>query len=227
MLSTSKELVLRLALLLSLLSSTDIAYAETSRDILLGVANKCLDTKMDNYCSSCSIPRTDSPCDSQGQCRLSLDLWSLSDEFASFRDAKMCGCSADFVHGLTIPRETVTGVEDPRRPDTIWDFAWRIGLQKIPEAELALVVNPKNKRSQDQLHVHMLRYHHERLPDMYQYQAGEVSDLKTVWHLAREYADQKSWSDYGVLVIRSKRTEYSVFVTPFNSEHAFTKYRCN
>lgn len=204
-----------------------VAHSEVSRDILLGIANKCLDPMVDNYCSSCSIPRTDSVCTNQGQCRLSLDLWSLSDEFASFRDAKMCDCNADFIHGLTIPRNTVTGVEDPRRPDTIWDYAWRVGLERIPEHELALVVNPKNKRSQDQLHVHMLRYFPERQAEMNQYLAGEINDLKLVWKIGQEYAERKAWYDYGVLVLKSTSTTYSVFVTPFNSEHAFTKYRCN
>ena len=53
------------------------------------------------------------------------------------RDRKMCGCPADFVHGLTIPLRRVTGVEDPRLPDDIWAFAWKAGLgRKINEMGL-------------------------------------------------------------------------------------------
>ena len=225
--STTHKSFLRFTVAIALLLWTGFLRAEVSRDILLGIAEKCLDTKAPNYCSACSIPSTDSACTNQGQCRLSLDLWSLSEEFASFRDAKMCGCNKEFIHGLTIPRQTVTGVEDPRRPDTIWDFAWRVGLERVPEQELALVVNPKNKRSQDQLHVHMLRYFPERQSEMNQYRVAEINDLKSVWRVAKEYADQKNWNDYGVLVMKNDRNSYSVFVTPFNSEHAFTQYRCN
>ena len=36
----------------------------------------------------------------------------------------MCGCSKDFIHGLAMPRSEVTGIEDIRRREEIWQFAW-------------------------------------------------------------------------------------------------------
>lgn len=216
-----------LTALIVLFISFTHSSAQSNRDVLLEISNKCLDPRIPNYCSTCAIPRTDSACQVEPQCRTSLEIWSLSDEFTSFRDIKMCGCSADFVHGLTIPVKPITGVEDPLRPDAIWNFAWKVGTTKIPDSELALVVNPKNKRSQDQLHVHMLRFFPERLSEMNTYFASHVSGLDEVWSAAQRYADSKNWNDYGVLVIKNAQSSFSVFVTPFNAEHAFTNYKCN
>lgn len=131
-------------------------FAQSNRNLLLGIAEKCLNPNIENYCSSCSVPTTDSTCNLKQECRSSLEIWSLNEDFTSFRDIKMCGCSSDFIHGITIPLKPISGVEDPHRPNSIWQFAWNIGITKIPDSELALVVNPKNRRSQDQLHVHML-----------------------------------------------------------------------
>lgn len=217
----------RWIVLFALLIASTHSHAQPNRDLLLGIANQCLNPSVENYCSSCSIPRTDSLCATNQQCRSSLEIWSLNDEYASFRDIKMCGCSPDFVHGLTIPRKPITGVEDPLRPNSIWNVAWNVGLTKIPDSELAVVVNPKNKRSQDQLHLHMLRFIPERMNEMNSYLAGTITDLDLVWGTAQRYADSKEWSDYGVLVIKSKPSSFSIFVTPFNSEHAFTNYKCN
>lgn len=202
-------------------------YPQTKRDLLLGIADKCLDPSTQNYCSTCTIPRTDSTCTAEPQCRTSLEIWSLNSEFTSFRDIKMCGCGPEFIHGLTIPIKPITGVEDPLRPNSIWNYAWNVGATKIPDSEMALVVNPKNKRSQDQLHVHMLRYIPERINEMNAYLAGQINDLNLVWGTAQRYADSKDWKDYGVLVIKSSPSSFSLFVTPFNSEHAFTNYKCN
>ena len=45
----------------------------------------------------------------------------------------MCGCSKDFIHGLAMPRSEVTGIEDIRRREEIWQFAWDTS-KKIIEA---------------------------------------------------------------------------------------------
>jgi CDP-diacylglycerol pyrophosphatase len=217
----------RWALLFMMCITCTHTFAQSNRDVLLEIANKCLDVSAPNYCSACATPRLDAACKLELQCRSSLEVWSQNNEFTSFRDVKMCGCNEDFVHGLTIPIKPITGVEDPLRPNSIWNFAWKVGSTKIPESELALVVNPKNKRSQDQLHVHMLRFYPERMIDMNLYFAEAVADLDLTWRSAQRYADSKGWNDYGVLITKSAPSSFSIFVTPFNSEHAFTHYKCN
>jgi CDP-diacylglycerol pyrophosphatase len=212
--------------LLLLLTLTEVS-AQSNRDILLGIANKCLDTNVENYCKVCSTPRADSICNSEQQCRATVEVWSLNEDFASFRDVKMCGCNSDFVHGLTIPRKKITGVEDPMKPNDIWNFAWKTGAEKIPESELVLVVNPKNNRSQDHLHVHMVRLNPGKVNLMNEYLVGNIQSLDSVWQTAHNFSESKGWNDYGVLVLKSSELSYSVFVTPFNSEHAYTNYRCN
>jgi len=70
----------------------------------------------------------------------------------------MCGCPSGFVHAIAMPRFPVTGVEDARRPDGLWSFAWDAARSRIAEpSEIALEVNPPSKRTQDHLHVHLVR----------------------------------------------------------------------
>jgi len=80
-----------------------------------------------------------------------------NDRFTALRDIKMCGCPSDFVHGPALPIYRVTGVEDPLRPEGIWQFAWDVAIQRMKPESIALVVTPRLHRSQNQLHVHLLR----------------------------------------------------------------------
>ena len=85
-------------------------------------------------------------------------MWAKTKEFVAIRDLKMCGCPPGFVAGLALPRARVTGIEDPRRPEGIWPFAWQVARTRIPdERQIALAINPKDARSENQMHVHMLR----------------------------------------------------------------------
>ena len=89
-------------------------------------------------------------------------------------DTKMSKCSLNagasenkprsfaYVHALAIPLARMTGVEqEENRPQGIWDLAWRKAKLYIPETnDIALVANPKAQnqyRSQDQLHIHLVR----------------------------------------------------------------------
>jgi len=55
-------------------------------------------------------------------------------------------------------RALVSGVEDPKRPTGIWPFAWAVARQRIPEEmEIGLAINPTQLRSQDYLHIHLVR----------------------------------------------------------------------
>ena len=138
----------------------------------------------------------------------------------------MCGCSADFVHGLALPRRSVSGVEDPSRPAGLWAFAWAVARQRIAAEEIALVVNPPDKRSQDQLHIHLLRLRPDLKEPAPETRAGEVADLDAVWLVAAEAAGARQLESYGVMVKQARPGRFVIFVTEESPEAAFTQWRC-
>jgi len=135
----------------------------------------------------------------------------------------MCLCPSDFVHGLVLPRKPVTGVEDPNRPDGIWQIAWGVGTTKISYNTLALVVNPKSHRSQDQLHVHIVQLK----PDARSQMSGiTISNLDRVWGTAAHLAEMRGLSDYGVLVTQNPQGGYLVVIDTESPEYKFTVATC-
>ena len=110
----------------------EFSLANPKSDILLDIVQNCLNTKAENYCLQCRSPQLSAHCSSQPTCTASIEVWAENSDFVAMRDIKMCGCPADFVHGLVLPKSVVTGVEDVRRPDGIWQFAWDVALQRIP-----------------------------------------------------------------------------------------------
>src|SRR5262249_47882017 len=147
-------------------------------------------------------------------------------EFVAIRDIKMCGCPAAFVHGLALPRFKVTGIEDPRRPAGIWAFAWDVARNHIAdERQIALVVNPPGERTQDQLHVHLVRL----LPDARGWIASlrpvQAERLDQAWNVASRQAGGAT--DYGVLVARDEAGGGFLVVTDTRSpELQFTEALC-
>ena len=83
------------------------------------------------------LPRRDASCSGITECKQTNEVWALNPQYVAIRDIKMCGCPANFVHGLAMPRDIVTGVEDSKRQEGIWQFAWYIGLQRIEIESLA------------------------------------------------------------------------------------------
>jgi CDP-diacylglycerol pyrophosphatase len=197
--------------------------AESRRDFLRGVATQCVDTKADNYCAICNLPRSDSVCSGHDSCTKSLGVWRQTDEFVAFRDIKMCPCPSDFVHGLVLPRKPITGVEDPNRPAEIWQMAWDVGITKINSNKLALVVNPRGHRSQDQLHVHMVQLKSDiRLKLL----GTTIKNLNDVWSTAAHLANIKGLTDYGVLVTQNPEGGYLVVIDEDSPEYKFTIATC-
>jgi len=108
-----------------------------------------------------------------------------------------------YIHMDAIPFATVTGDEDPKAwgLQTIWSQAWKTGLgfKAVDADHLLLVANPKAKRSQDQLHIHVVAVTDEnkahlldpskdadpakRVPPDY------IDDLSEVWAAAKINAD--------------------------------------
>lgn len=198
------------------------SIAAGNRDILWNTISTCIDTTNKDYCSRCTSPRVEIDCHT---CRNTTEVWAESMEFVAIRDRKMCDCPEGFVHGLVIPRSRVTGIEDPMRPDGIWKFAWETATKRLKENEIALVVNPKLDRSQDQLHVHMVRVRRDQLPAGL-LQTVKVDSLDRVWYAAARKAAELDWKDYGVLVTRGAESGYLVVVEHGSPEDRYTQARC-
>ena len=219
----------RSILVILLLGSIYRSFAlEISRsDILLNIATQCVNPKTQNYCNQCVSPRIDSSCGNPQDCKNTTEIWSENEQFVSIRDIKMCGCSKDFIHGLTMPRSEVTGIEDIRRQEEIWQFAWETSKKIIEPDLIALVVNPKSHRSQNQLHVHLVRIDPKVKNKFNAYIFTYVKNLDHVWETAGKLAAKNSLIDYGILVTRATSNQFTVLITPNSPESEFTIWKCN
>jgi CDP-diacylglycerol pyrophosphatase len=172
------------------------------------------------------VPERGVVCAGKTSCRATTELWAEDSEFVAIRDIKMCGCPADFVHGLVLPKQVVTGIEDDRRPDSIWAFAWDVAAKRIPPEEIALAVNGKSRRSQNQLHIHLVRLKPGIEPLLASSVAGHVQRLADVWRWADQQAQRLHMPDYGLLVMRAPSGGYKVVMTAESPEYLFTQAVC-
>ena len=195
-------------------------------DILRDIVQHCVDTGSANYCQQCRAPTLDSVCPTEKSCQKTTEVWAMNQDFVAIRDIKMCGCPAEFVHGLVLPRQIITGVEDPRRPQAIWDYAWQVAITRMQPPSIALVINPQNFRSQNQMHIHLLRLNPQANLSLSPLQAVEITDLKDVWRVADQSAKAQALQDYGVLVRLDATGRFKVVVTPESPEKLFTQYAC-
>lgn len=193
-------------------------------DALWGIVSNCIDTGAADYCTTCNSPQAEAACPPR-PCSETTQVWAETNDFVAIRDRKMCGCPDGFVHGLALPRSRVTGVEDPARPDGIWDFAWKAAEQKLPENDIALAVNPQSRRSQNQLHVHIVRVRRESLPTDAA-RTAHIDSLAKVWETAARKAADLNWKDYGVLVTRDAAGKYLVVIDDGSPERDCTLWGC-
>ena len=204
-----------------------IALNVAKSDILLHIASQCVDPSIKNYCSQCMLPRRDTHCGGINECKKTNEVWVLNKEYVAIRDIKMCGCPVDFVHGLAMPRDIVTGVEDANRQEGIWKFSWDVAIERMEPSSIALVVNPKSQRTQNQLHIHLVRLDKNARGNFSQYSPVHVDSLEHVWAVAEKDAKLKELSEYGVLVAQSAPGKYILITTPNSPEAAFTQWACN
>jgi CDP-diacylglycerol pyrophosphatase len=215
------------ALVALAVSFTASAEAAGRRDLLWGVISNCLDPAAANYCSNCQAPLAGSACAAKPVCQESTEVWAKTEAFVALRDRKMCDCPEGFVHGLAVPRARVTGVEDPRRPVGIWDFAWTAAANRIgDQSAAALAVNPAAMRSQDQLHVHIVRLAKDARQRFTTARTARVQTLDEVWGTASRVAADAGLKDYGVLVARHPEGGFLVLVDPTSPEKDYTVERC-
>ena len=194
--------------------------------ILLEIVSQCLEPSAPNYCTACMAPRADARCQGAPQCTKSTEVWAMNEQYVAMRDIKMCACPSEFVHGLALPRYPVTGVEDPKRPAGIWKFAWDVAISRMEPQSIALVVNPQFRRSQNQLHVHLLRLKIEAQIISNNYLAGYVDQLEEVWHVAEKGARKQGLGDYGVLVKKADGGKFAVYISSESPEGLFTQATC-
>ncbi len=201
-------------------------YAMPNSDILLDIVRHCVDPKLENYCTRCRAPIAEVACTPETSCKKTTEVWSSNTEYVAIRDIKMCGCPASFVHGLVMPLQVITGVEDPLRPEGIWQYAWDEAALRMEAEAIALVVNPQNFRSQNQLHVHLVRLKPQARAEFKSMATGTSSNLLNVWKIAAELAKKQNLPDYGVLVSTEESGGFKVVVTTVSPGHLFTQYVC-
>ena len=215
---------------LLILTGTSVAVpavAEGAGDVLWEIVSSCLDPTVVDYCKLCRWPRTESTCPHDGNCTRTTEVWAETWDFAVIRDIKMCNCPEGFVHGLAIPRKRVTGIEDPNRPDGIWRFAWDTACKKIGDpSTIALAVNPQNLRSQDQLHIHIVRLKQDARKQLAEPPSSRLHYLDGVWPAAAQSAKERNLTDYGVIVITHPDGGYLVRVEKGSPEWLYTEAKC-
>jgi CDP-diacylglycerol pyrophosphatase len=221
-----RVLVLAVVVLLGAFAA-GCAGAAGRRDVLWEIVSTCLAPGGQAGGAPCRWPREDAAGAAGRTCTETTQVWAEAEAYVVIRDIKMCGCPMGFVHGLAMPRARVTGVEDPRRPDGIWGFAWAAARERIAdETAIALVVNPARGRSQDHLHVHLVRLRDDARRRL----AGRtvrVERLAEVWSAAAGAARAAQLDDYGVLVARPLAGDgFLVLVESDSPERAYTQESC-
>lgn len=202
------------------------AQAVAPSDTLLHIVQQCVDTSSQSYCTQCRLPQKSAGCLEAPACRATVEIWAEDEQFVAMRDIKMCGCPDDFVHGLVLPKATITGVEDPSRPDSIWSFSWRVAISRMAAEDIALVVNPRLRRSQNQLHVHLVRLKPETRSLMASNLVGQTSELSSVWGIAQRAADERQMNDFGVLVFQIAKNNFGVVISNDSPEGLYTRAVC-
>lgn len=199
------------------------------RDKLWSIISTCLDPVDADYCRRCDSPRTDSACAPGRRCEDTTEVWAETSEYLAIRDIKMCSCPAGFVHGLALPRARLKGLEASPLPDGIWTFAWGVAKAKIAdESTIALVVNSARGRTQNQLHVHLVRLR-EDARRAFSGRMASVSRLDDVWGtVSRLAANQPPLADYNVLVARKPEGGFEVLVEGNDKslERSYTQRTC-
>jgi len=206
------------------------AAPQRDRDILWKIVSGCLGPEDAEYCQRCAAPRAGSACVRNQGCENTTEIWEQNDEFVAIRDIKMCSCPAGFVHGLALPRSRIRGIEASPLPNGIWGFAWTVAQRKIADAAtIALVVNSARGRSQDQLHVHLVRLREDARRN-FSARSTQVSGLDDIWGTAsRLAAREPALADYNVLVASDQKGGFEVLVEGNDKtslERAYTQRVC-
>jgi acyl-CoA thioesterase-1 len=213
----------------------------SGRDILWRIVDTCLkDDGGADYCQNCPAPllshlaRCADPAgwDSAVLCRKTTEVWDRTKDFVALRDRKMCGCPGGFVHGLALPLRKVTGVEDPAKPAGIWRFAWDEAVKRIGTREqdvIVILANPPARRTQDQLHIHLVRLAEGARRKFLGLRPVAVKDLSEVWTAAARHATAAGLAagGYGVAVVHGAAAdEFLVAAMAESPEQTLSDFSC-
>lgn len=200
-----------------------------SRDKLWSIVTTCLGPEDAEYCQRCDSPRVGTACSQRRRCEDTTEVWGETNKYVAIRDIKMCSCPAGFVHGLAIPRTKIKGIEAFPLPHGIWAFAWAVAQRKIgDESTIALVVNSARGRTQDQLHVHLVRLREDARQN-FAGRMASVPRLDDVWNAVSQLAaNQPPLKDYNVLVASKLEGGFEVLVenNDRSLERTYTQRAC-
>jgi len=225
-----KALLFSMSILFAIASLHSAAAA--NRDGLRVLVESCFDPLTAGDGSKCPAPVTgESDSINEARCKATTDVWAKSTEFVAIRDRKMCGCPRGFEHGLAMPLALISGVEADNTPEGIWQFAWDVARKRISDPNLiALTVNSRLQRSQDQLHIHIVQLLKEARSAFPQDAIVTVDNLEHVWAVAKTLAQEKRMPDYGVLVVHGPDDKFTVVVADGAWSHSpekdYTYYQC-
>ena len=203
----------------------------TGPSALWTIVSRCVDRQTAAYCS---CPPFELSCCGNPSTPDADVVWARTADFVVIRDLRMCGCPPGFVSGLAMPVTRVSGIEDPRRPEGIWPFAWEAARARIPDQQaIGLVLNPPDARTQNQMHVHLLRLRAEVRPWLDGdapappgVQVIPVQDLGAVFAAVQARVGADHMRDTGVLVARGRGAGWRAVLTGRTSPQAFTLNRC-
>jgi len=130
-----------------------------------------------------------------------------------------------------MPLALISGVESDNTPEGLWEFAWDVAGKRISDPNLiALAVNSRLQRSQDQLHIHIVQLLKEARGNFPQGSTVTVDNLEHVWAVAKTFAQEKSLPDYAVLVVHGPGDKFTVVVAEgawaHSPEKDYTYYQC-
>lgn len=190
-------------------------------DALWRIVHYCVDSTGASEPPQCPKPRDPDVAASDPRCVSTTQVWAENALYVAIRDQKMCNCTGGFVHGLAIPSTRITGIEADDLPEGIWTFAWDAARTHIKDEEsIALVVNPPLGRTQNQLHIHLVRLR----PGARQRFAGvtvTVPHLDQVWSVAKTLASRLKLENYGLLVAKALRKDgFTVLVQGFTGNNS-------
>jgi CDP-diacylglycerol pyrophosphatase len=161
-------------------------------------------------------------------------------DFVAVRDIKSCGCPKDFVAVLALPRTRITGIEDPKRPNAIWEFAWSVARKLIAdELEIGLVINPEVARTQHHLHVHALRLKpgmrakldagatSGRIGKPAGASVSKVDTIRDLFTAAEARVGADAMASHGILVARARDGGFLLVLTDRVSPQKLTVNTCD
>jgi len=204
----------------------------TGGGALWAIVSSCVDRESHAYCDCSAFALS---CCSQRSTPDADVVWAKTKQFVAIRDMKMCGCPAGFVAGLALPRARVTGIEDPRRPEGIWPFAWEVARTRIPdERQIGLAINPQDARTENQLHVHLLRLRPEARAWLDSSDTPgppgtimlTLPTLDAVFAAVEARVGAARMGETGVFVARGRSGGWTIVITARTSPQAFTINRC-